>query len=33
MFQRVRYDVHAAQRAIEGVGLPQHLADRLEFGM
>ena len=33
VFQRVRYDVHAAQRAIAEAGLPQHLADRLEFGM
>ena len=33
IFQRVRYDVAAAQRAIEGAGLPQHLADRLSFGM
>ena len=33
IFQRVRYDIAAAQRAIEGAGLPQHLADRLSFGM
>ena len=33
IFQRVRYDIVAAQRAIEGAGLPQHLADRLSFGM
>jgi diadenosine tetraphosphatase ApaH/serine/threonine PP2A family protein phosphatase len=33
VFQRVRYDVAAAQRAIEEAGLPQHLADRLSFGM
>jgi diadenosine tetraphosphatase ApaH/serine/threonine PP2A family protein phosphatase len=33
VFQRVKYDIAAAQRAIEGAGLPQHLADRLSFGM
>ena len=33
IFQRVRYDIAAAQRAIEAAGLPQHLADRLSFGM
>jgi diadenosine tetraphosphatase ApaH/serine/threonine PP2A family protein phosphatase len=33
VFQRVRYDIAAAQRTIEGAGLPQHLADRLSFGM
>src|SRR4029077_6243668 len=33
VFQRVRYGAPAAQRAIAEAGLPQHLADRLEFGM
>ncbi len=33
IFERVRYDVALAQRQITEAGLPQHLADRLSFGI
>jgi len=32
-FRRIRYDVGRTQREIVAAGLPQHLADRLSFGM
>jgi diadenosine tetraphosphatase ApaH/serine/threonine PP2A family protein phosphatase len=32
-FHRVPYDVDRTQREIREVGLPEHLADRLSFGM
>jgi diadenosine tetraphosphatase ApaH/serine/threonine PP2A family protein phosphatase len=31
-FRRVPYDIHAAQGKIRQAGLPDLLADRLEFG-
>jgi predicted phosphodiesterase len=32
-FERTRYDIARTQREIAAAGLPEHLADRLSFGM